>query len=76
MNSPAQIYNMDESGMSLDARPPNVVAKRGQKRSTITVSPANSSAPPSAVNVSPSGGVSSSSTSCVTSQYLNNCFFF
>ena len=30
MNRPAQIYNMDESGMPLDARPPNVVAKRGQ----------------------------------------------
>ena len=27
MNHPAQIYNMDESGMPLDARPPNVVAK-------------------------------------------------
>ena len=32
MNRPAQIYNMDESGMPLDARPPNVVAKRGQKK--------------------------------------------
>ena len=30
MNCPAQIYNMDESGMPLDARLPNVVAKRGQ----------------------------------------------
>ena len=30
MNRPAQIYNMDESGMPLDAHPPNVVAKRGQ----------------------------------------------
>ena len=35
MNHPAQIYNMDESGMPLDARPPNVIAKRGQKRSAI-----------------------------------------
>ena len=32
MNHPAQIYNMDESGMPLDARPPNVIAKRGQKK--------------------------------------------
>lgn len=30
MNHPAQIYNMDESGMPLDAQPPNVIAKRGQ----------------------------------------------
>ena len=32
MNRPAQIYNMDESGMPLEARPPNMVAKRGQKK--------------------------------------------
>ena len=32
MNHPAQIYNMDESGIPLDAHPPNVVAKRGQKK--------------------------------------------
>ncbi len=31
-NSPAQIYNMDETGMPLDPRPPNIVAKRGQKK--------------------------------------------
>ncbi len=31
-NSPAQIYNMDKSGVPLDHRPPNVVAKRGQKK--------------------------------------------
>ena len=28
MNFPAQIYNMDKSGMLLDPRPPNVVAQR------------------------------------------------
>ena len=33
VNHPAQIYNMDDSGMPLDARPPNVIAKRGQKQS-------------------------------------------
>ena len=31
-HSPAQIYSMDETGMPLDPRPPNVVAKRGQKK--------------------------------------------
>ena len=31
-NKPSHIYNMDESGMPLDHRPPNVVAKRGQKK--------------------------------------------
>ena len=29
-NKPSQIYNMDGSGMPLDHRPPNVVARRGQ----------------------------------------------
>ena len=28
----AQIYNMDESGMPLVHRPPNVIARRGQKK--------------------------------------------
>ena len=32
MNHPAKIYNMDESGMPLDAQPPNMVAKRGKKK--------------------------------------------
>ena len=32
MNSPGQLYNMDESGIPLDSRPPNVIAKRGQKK--------------------------------------------
>ena len=32
MNHQAQIYNVDESGMPLDAQPPNVIAKRGQKK--------------------------------------------
>ena len=31
-HSPAQIYNMDETGMPLDPRSPNVVAKRGKKK--------------------------------------------
>ncbi len=31
-NKPDQIYNMDESGMPLDHHPPNVIAKRGQKK--------------------------------------------
>ncbi len=29
---PEQIYNMDESGLSLNPRPPKVVALRGQKK--------------------------------------------
>ena len=32
LDSPAQIYNMDESGIPLNPRPPNIVARRGQKR--------------------------------------------
>ena len=32
MSRPAQIYNMDKSGVTLDPRPPNVIAKRGQKK--------------------------------------------
>ena len=35
---PAQIYNMDESGMPLDPRPPKVVTKRGQKNICYRVS--------------------------------------
>lgn len=31
-DKPAQIYNMDESGMPLDPRPPNIIARRGQKK--------------------------------------------
>ncbi len=38
MSSPAQIYNMDESGIPLDPRPPNVIAKRGQKKVRYRVS--------------------------------------
>ena len=34
LNSPGQLYNMDESGVPLDSRPPNVIAKRGQKSDT------------------------------------------
>ena len=32
MTNPAQIYNMDESGVPLDHHPPNVITKRGQKK--------------------------------------------
>ena len=35
---PGQIYNMDESGMPLDPRPPNIIAKRGQKKVRYRVS--------------------------------------
>jgi len=31
-NHPEAIYNMDESGMPLEPRPPKVVAKKGQKK--------------------------------------------
>ena len=34
-NSPAQVYNMDETGIPLDPRPPNIVVKGGQKRYDI-----------------------------------------
>jgi len=29
---PGQIYNIDETGMPLDPRPPSIIAKSGQKR--------------------------------------------
>ena len=32
MDSPSQIYNVDETGMPLDHRPPKIVTKRGQKK--------------------------------------------
>ena len=32
IDSPGQIYNMDETGMPLDPRPPNIIAKSGQKK--------------------------------------------
>ena len=32
MNSPSQIYNVDETGMPLDHQPPKIVAKRGQRK--------------------------------------------
>lgn len=38
IDNPAQIYNMDESGMPLDPRPPNIIAKRGQKKVRYRVS--------------------------------------
>jgi len=31
LDKPAQIFNMDETGMPLDPSPPRVVARRGQK---------------------------------------------
>ena len=31
-NYPEQIYNMDESGIPLDPRPPKVAARKGQKK--------------------------------------------
>ena len=32
MDKPEQIYNVDESGMPLDHRPPKVVSQKGQKK--------------------------------------------
>jgi len=32
LEKPAQIYNVDESGIPLDHRPPHVVVKRGQRK--------------------------------------------
>ena len=32
LNNPSQIYNVDETGMPLDHRPPKAIAKRGQKK--------------------------------------------
>ena len=32
MDSPGQIYNIDETGMPLDHRPPKIVTKKGQKK--------------------------------------------
>ena len=32
LHSPSQIYNVDESGVPLDPKAPNVVAKRGVKK--------------------------------------------
>ena len=32
LDSPAQIYNVDETGMPLDHRPPKIVTKKGQKK--------------------------------------------
>ncbi len=29
---PAQVYNMDETGIPLDPKPPKVVARKGQKK--------------------------------------------
>ena len=37
MNSLGQIYNVDETGMPLNHRPPNVVAKCGQKSRVRTI---------------------------------------
>ena len=32
LEKPAQLYNMDETGMPIDHKPPNVIAKKGQKK--------------------------------------------
>ena len=32
LNSPTQIYNVDESGVPFDPNPPNIVAKKGSKK--------------------------------------------
>ena len=32
IDSPGQIYNVDETGMPLDHRPPKIVTKKGQKK--------------------------------------------
>ena len=36
MNYPGQIYNVDETGFPLDHRPPNVIARRGQKKRLLS----------------------------------------
>lgn len=38
LNKPSQIYNVDESGVPLDPRPPNIVAQRGSKKVPCRVS--------------------------------------
>ena len=38
MNSPGQIYNVDETGVPLDHKPPNVVARKGQKKVRYRIS--------------------------------------
>ena len=38
MDKPAQIYNVDESGVPLDPKPPNIVAKKGTKKVRYRVS--------------------------------------
>ena len=32
LNNPSQMYNVDETGMPLDHRPPKTVTTRGQRR--------------------------------------------
>ena len=32
LDSPSQIYNVDETGMPLDHRPPKIVTVKGQKK--------------------------------------------
>ena len=38
MNCPGQIYNVDETSIPLDQKPPNVIAKRGQRKVRYRVS--------------------------------------
>ena len=33
IDSPAQIYNVDESGIPLDHRPPKIITKKGREMS-------------------------------------------
>ena len=35
MDKPAQLYNMDETGMPLEHRAPNIVTKKGRKKYAI-----------------------------------------
>lgn len=35
--NPAQIYNVDESGMPLDPKAPNIVAQKGYKEGTLPI---------------------------------------
>ena len=36
MEAPGQIYNVDETRMPLDHRPPKIVTQKGQKKSSLS----------------------------------------
>ena len=38
MDKPAQIYNIDESGIPLDHRPPRVLTRKGQRKVRYCIS--------------------------------------